>query len=202
MIFLSEHNRFELRLPTETDLGVIAAETSPTTDPQETTESVESVETTGAPIAIETDMSLIRNTALAAIDRHAHVADPLDGTGLRDVITAKNTTADQSLPLTRDHPIHGGHEQNTDRNVSNARSLTFIASPTPLQLEMEPVLANGNKTRRRPAPLLSKLGATILKMIQIPWKTSLARCLHRCMVKMLPLFVRVAGVHTSPAPAP
>lgn len=196
ILFHSGDNWLELPLPTETDPSVIT-ETSPTIYSRENPENM-SIETDESD---ESAITLIGNTALAAMDLHAHVAARHGGSEARYTIAARYPTADQDLLQTHNRPIHDRLGRNTDLNIPNVRALAFIANPAHLQFGVHPIHATAKKPLRRQMLVLRKFGAMILKVIQTPWKTLLALSLRRCMVRLLPLFDRVAGVHTNPAPA-
>lgn len=196
VVIHSGDNRLELPLPTETDPSVIT-ETSPTIDPREDPENM-SIETDETD---ESAITLIENTALAAMGLHAHVAARHGGSEARHTIAARYPTADQDLLQTLNRPIRDGLGQNTDLNVPNVRALAFIANPAHLQFRVHPIHATAKKRLRRQTSVRRIFGAMILKVIQTPWKTLLALSLRSCMVKLRPLFDRVAGVHTNPAPA-
>lgn len=196
ILFHSGDNRLELPLPTETDPSVIT-ETSPTIDSREDPENM-SIETDETD---ESAITLIENTALAAMDLYAHVAARHGGSEARHTIAARYPTADQDLLQTHNRPIRGGLGRNTDLNVPNVRALAFIANPAHLQFGVHPIHATPKKPLRRQTLVLRKVGAMILKKIQTPWRTLLALSLRRSIVKLFPLFDRVAGVHTNPAPA-
>ena len=196
ILFHIGDNRLKLPLPTDTDPSAIV-ETSPTIDPRENPENM-SIETDETD---ESAITLIGNTAPAATDLHAHVAARHGGSEARHTIAARYPTADQDLLQTHNRPIRDGLGRNTDLDIPNVGVLAFIANPAHLQFRVHPIHATAKKPLRQQTLVLRKFGAMILKVIQTPWKTLLALCLRRCMAKLLPLFDRVAGVHTNPAPA-
>lgn len=196
ILFRSGDNRLELPLPTETDPSVIT-ETSPTVDSRENPENM-SIETDETD---ESAITLIGNTALAAIDPHAHVAARHGGSEARHPIAARYPAADQDPHQTHNRPIRDGLGRNTDLNIPNMGALAFIVNPAHLQFGVHPIRVTAKKHLRRQTLVLRKFGAMILKVIQTPWKTLLAPSFRRYMVKLLSLFDRVAGAHTNPAPA-
>ena len=133
--------------------------------------------------------------------RERAVAARHGGSEARHAVAARYPTADQDLLQTLNRPIRDGLGQNTDLNVPNVRALAFIANPAHLQFGVHPIHATAKKRLRRQTSVRRIFGAMILKVIQTPWKTLLALSLRSCMVKLRPLFDRVAGVHTNPAPA-
>jgi hypothetical protein len=185
---LSENNGLGTHLPREIDHDVIATGTSRATDPPEITETVET-------IGILSVVGSVVRAVTGPI--HPQEANLLGGTGALNAIAS--TAVDQSRQRKSGRPTHDGHEQ-SDQRMPNVTAVTPLLNHFRVRLELQPVRATRHKPRPRTKPwLLQRYGAITPMVIRIPWKISLVHCLLKMMA--LSLFVRVAEVHTSPAPA-
>jgi hypothetical protein len=204
VLVLSGDTVLEIHLLREIGHGVIATETRLETDPREITETesvvTETNRTTDTYRVVQTAVSLLGNT-IRTVRRlvHAPVVDPRGG---HEAIAATSTTADQSPHRKSGRPIHDGPEQNTGLVIPNLKRLTFLVTPVPTRLGLPPILENGHRSPRRPAPRRTQLYNAMTRIMnRILWKTSSVRYLHKFMMRALALFVHVAGVCTTPAPA-
>ncbi|GLI76791.1 hypothetical protein PoHVEF18_005069 [Penicillium ochrochloron] len=173
-----EYTVVETHLRREIGHGVIATERTLETDPREITETESDVTetngTTETSRVVQSATSLLGNI-IHTVRRlvHAPVVDRLGGHGARDAIAA-TSTADQSPRQTSGRPIPGEPEQNTGLGIPNLKSLTFLVTPFPTRLELQPTLENSHESPRQPPRLTQTYDAIARIMIRILWKTSLS----------------------------